>query len=210
MSVQSEITRLANAKTALATAIEGKGVTVPEGTKLDGMAALVEAIEAGGGGDFDFSSLGGVNFVKSGSFTPASDNDTVLIDDADFLTITPKLFVLYTESVQTATDFYVPLALVQAHITDDTGFILGVWTKTKTSFVSINPSNFKPFKFNTTSSASVSDAYLFSSSSVGTPCSMNFSGFTARASGFKPSSSSGSAKFEAGATYKYIYMGVKK
>ena len=49
MSVQSEITRLANAKTALATAIEGKGVTVPEGTKLDGMAALVEAISAGGG-----------------------------------------------------------------------------------------------------------------------------------------------------------------
>ena len=47
MSVQSEITRLANAKTALATAIEGKGVTVPEGTKLDGMAALVEAISAG-------------------------------------------------------------------------------------------------------------------------------------------------------------------
>lgn len=51
MSVQSEITRLANAKTALATAIEGKGVTVPEGTKLDGMAALVEAISAGGGGN---------------------------------------------------------------------------------------------------------------------------------------------------------------
>lgn len=49
MSVQSEINRLANAKTALATAIEGKGVTVPEGTKLDGMAALVESIEAGGG-----------------------------------------------------------------------------------------------------------------------------------------------------------------
>ena len=60
MSVQSEITRLANAKTALATAIEGKGVTVPEGTKLDGMAALVEAIEAGGGsiytGSFSFES----------------------------------------------------------------------------------------------------------------------------------------------------------
>lgn len=59
MSVQSEITRLANAKTALATAIEGKGVTVPEGTKLDGMAALVEAISAGGGG------------VVTGSFTQA-------------------------------------------------------------------------------------------------------------------------------------------
>lgn len=67
MSTQSEITRLANAKTALATAIEGKGVTVPEGTKLDGMAALIEAIGAGGG-----------DYVI-GSVTPASDYDTLVI-----------------------------------------------------------------------------------------------------------------------------------
>lgn len=31
-------------------AIEGKGVTVPAGTLLDGMAALIDSIEAGGGG----------------------------------------------------------------------------------------------------------------------------------------------------------------
>lgn len=48
MSVQTEITRIESAKTAIATAIEGKGVTVPEGTLIDGMAALVEAISAGG------------------------------------------------------------------------------------------------------------------------------------------------------------------
>ena len=51
MSVQSEITRIESAKTAIATAIEGKGVTVPEGTKLDGLAALIDAIE-GGGSDY--------------------------------------------------------------------------------------------------------------------------------------------------------------
>lgn len=50
MSVQSEITRLQNAKSAIKTAIEGKGVTVPDGTLLDGMASLIESIEAGGGG----------------------------------------------------------------------------------------------------------------------------------------------------------------
>lgn len=44
MSVQSEITRLADAKSAIATAIAGKGVTVPDGTKLDGMAALIGSI----------------------------------------------------------------------------------------------------------------------------------------------------------------------
>lgn len=50
MSVQSEITRLENAKSAIKAAIEGKGVTVPDATLLDGMAALIDSIEAGGGG----------------------------------------------------------------------------------------------------------------------------------------------------------------
>ena len=49
MSIQTELTRLTNAKAAIQTAIEGKGVTVPSGTLLDGMAALIESIEAGGG-----------------------------------------------------------------------------------------------------------------------------------------------------------------
>ena len=47
MSVQSELTRLENAKAAIKTAIEGKGVTVPDTTMLDGMAALIESIQAG-------------------------------------------------------------------------------------------------------------------------------------------------------------------
>ena len=50
MSVQSEVSRLQNAKAAIKAAIEGKGVTVPDGTLLDGMSALIESIEAGGGG----------------------------------------------------------------------------------------------------------------------------------------------------------------
>lgn len=50
MSVQTQIDRLASAKAAIKTAIEGKGVTVPDGTLLDGMAALIDSIEAGGGG----------------------------------------------------------------------------------------------------------------------------------------------------------------
>ena len=49
MSIQTELTRITNAKAAIKTAIEGKGVTVPDGTLLDGMAALIEAIQAGGG-----------------------------------------------------------------------------------------------------------------------------------------------------------------
>ena len=48
MSIQTELTRITNAKAAVKAAIESKGVTVPTGTKLDGLAALVEAISAGG------------------------------------------------------------------------------------------------------------------------------------------------------------------
>ena len=49
MSVQQQIDRIEAAKEAIATAITGKGVTVPSGTKLDGMAGLIDDIEAGGG-----------------------------------------------------------------------------------------------------------------------------------------------------------------
>lgn len=45
MSVSSEITRLTNAKAAIKTAIEGKGVTVSSSTKLDGYADLIDDIQ---------------------------------------------------------------------------------------------------------------------------------------------------------------------
>ena len=55
MSIQTELARITNAKAAIKTAIEGKGVTVPDGTLLDGMAALIESIEAGGGESVEIS-----------------------------------------------------------------------------------------------------------------------------------------------------------
>lgn len=50
MSISSEITRISNAKTAIAESIANKGVTVPDGTKIDGMATLIDSIPTGGGG----------------------------------------------------------------------------------------------------------------------------------------------------------------
>ena len=51
MSTLTEnVTKVKNAHAALKTAIEGKGVTVPAGTKLTGMPALVDQIQTGGGG----------------------------------------------------------------------------------------------------------------------------------------------------------------
>ena len=71
MSIQTELTRITNAKAAIKTAIEGKGVTVPDGTLLDGMAALIEGIEAGGGEETLFGT-----YFETGSIIPASDITT--------------------------------------------------------------------------------------------------------------------------------------
>ena len=53
---------------SIVAAIEGKGVTVPDGTLLDGMAALIESIEAGGGEETLFGT-----YFETGSIIPASD-----------------------------------------------------------------------------------------------------------------------------------------
>ena len=66
MSIQTELTRLTNAKAAIKTAIEGKGVTVPDTTLLDGMAALIESIEIGGGSETGSG-------YATGTYTVASD-----------------------------------------------------------------------------------------------------------------------------------------
>ena len=71
MSIQTEITRIESAKTAIATAIEGKGVTVPDGTLLDGMAVLIDSIETGGGAENLFGA-----YFETGSIIPASDITT--------------------------------------------------------------------------------------------------------------------------------------
>ena len=87
MSVQTEITRIESAKTAIATAIEGKGVTVPDGTLLDGMAALIESIEAGGGsGGYNFD--GNPRWISSGEFTPAN---TITVNNLDPILFTPSV-----------------------------------------------------------------------------------------------------------------------
>ena len=44
MTVQSEIARISGAKTAIASAVEASGVTVPDGTKVDALAPLVQSI----------------------------------------------------------------------------------------------------------------------------------------------------------------------
>ena len=65
MSIQTELTRITNAKAAIKAAIEGKGVTVPDATLLGGMASLIESIEAGGGAK-----------IATATFTVTEDTST--------------------------------------------------------------------------------------------------------------------------------------
>ena len=69
MSIQTDLTRIKNAKAVIKAYIEGNGLTVPDATLLDGMAALLESIEAGGGGN-----------IVAGSFTPTSNMNTFKVN----------------------------------------------------------------------------------------------------------------------------------
>ena len=82
MSIQSELTRLTNAKAAIQTAIEGKGVTVPSGTLLDGMAALIMSIP---------TSSGDIK-IEQGSVTFAEEQSSYT-----FVTDSPDIFIAYVE-----------------------------------------------------------------------------------------------------------------
>ena len=102
MSIQTELTRLTNAKAAIKAAIAGKGVTVPDATLLDGMAALIESIEAGGGGSFDLSNfLQNITDVISFSFTPPRDGGSYNIRKPSTNSI-PRMGFVYADDISYA------------------------------------------------------------------------------------------------------------
>ena len=82
MSIQTELTRLTNAKAAIQTAIEGKGVTVPSDTLLDGMAELIMSIP---------TSSGDIK-IEQGSVTFAEEQSSYT-----FVTDSPDIFIAYVE-----------------------------------------------------------------------------------------------------------------
>ena len=99
MSIVSEVNRLKDAKTAIKTAIEGKGVTVPDATMLEGMASLIESIEAGG---VNYNST-----IVSGSFTLSERTEVPgqAVPTSDAFKIehnsgfVPRAVFLYTEKI---------------------------------------------------------------------------------------------------------------
>ena len=81
MSISTDLTRLQSAKAAIKTAIQNKGVTVPDGAKLDAFAALIDSIEAGG-----------ATGITTGIYIPASTGYNNVITHG--LGVVPKLFAI--------------------------------------------------------------------------------------------------------------------
>ena len=201
MSVQTEISRLESAKAAIKTAIEGKGVTVPDGTLLDGMAALIEAIEAGGG-DADFSSLVDATACVSGTITPSSDTSHLYIDD-DFSKVytVPRLCILFSEDAPRTAKMSLFVWIntsgnPKADATD--GFALTGHQYTSTNFwISASRIN----------GESNSHAHLNHSGNASYYDNLNIikSRIMVKLAEKKPSANQGN--FSAGATYKYLVIG---
>ena len=127
MSIQTELTRITNAKAAVKAAIEGKGVTVPEGTKLDGMAALVEAISAGGvAPDFGYALDFGTMILAGDNYGSATDIQTNLSKVYAAFVWCPELFTTAPEST------YTPI-IAGAYIADSVGITISNKTYHKIS-----------------------------------------------------------------------------
>lgn len=98
---------------SIVAAVEGKGVTVPDGTLLDGMASLIESIQAGGGGTLgEFS-------VYTGSFTPTEDLDEYTIElgyKGAALPPVVEQFVVMRDAIRTEGGFSASNSLVYAII----------------------------------------------------------------------------------------------
>ena len=155
MSIQTELTRITNAKAAIKTAIEGKGVTVPDGTLLDGMASLIESIEAGGGP------------VVLGEITFTSNENVTLTDAFPVRSQVPKAFFWFEKGLSFLDTTHTkrrPLALIAARsdggtTIDTAGNYAGAYIQSSSG--SNNPSESKinaTNMFNRTT-ASTSDTY---------------------------------------------------
>lgn len=129
MSVGTEISRLENAKAAITTAIAGKGVTVPSGTKLDSMAALIDSIQAGGGANALLEWFGGSKYYTT-TVTPTSNARKITITPDDATILDSPKFLLVIQDISAARNVVQARAIarapsVDAHVSAILAFSIG-------------------------------------------------------------------------------------
>lgn len=144
MSISSEVTRITNAKAAIKAAIEGKGVTVPDGIKLDGMAALIEGIEAGG-----------TIRVEQGTVTFAEKTYSY-----EFVSDNPDIFIAYVET--DANPVYSNSNFVWVIIQDKRKWSTSAFEKNTIFFFGYNEGTkryYVPYKTSSTETGTFSSGY---------------------------------------------------
>lgn len=105
MSIANELTRIQNAKSAIANSIKNKGVTVPATTKLDGMAALINSIPSGASvekytGMINSNGENVTAFYTDGNTLKGNNNDAWadMGVPSDSITIAKDTYVLFMGS----------------------------------------------------------------------------------------------------------------
>ena len=102
MSINTELARIKGAKADLQSWVEENGVTVPDGTLIDGLVELAKTVETGGGGSFDLSNfLQNITDVISFSFTPTKDEDGYNINKPSINSI-PRMGFVYADDISYA------------------------------------------------------------------------------------------------------------
>lgn len=111
MSVQEQITRISGAKTSIAEAIAAKGVSVPSGTKIDGMATLIGEISTGvdtsdataAAGDMRSGKTAYVNGEKVTGNVPVKSSSDLTVSGAKVTAPAGIYDSAVSKSVETAT-----------------------------------------------------------------------------------------------------------
>lgn len=150
MSIATEISRLQSAKADIKTSIEGKGVTVPSATTLDGYSALIDSI-----------TTTPTLQTKSVSITPTTSSQSQTVtpdggyDGLDEVSISVSAMPSGTAGTPTATKGTVSgnSVTVTPSVTNTTGYITG-GTKTGTG-VSVSASELVSGTLSVTSNGTV-------------------------------------------------------
>lgn len=77
MSISTQINRIKAAKTAIITAIKGKGVTVPSTATIDDLSGYVEQIQTGGSTSMNVQGFHGMKSVAATAYTASGVKLTV-------------------------------------------------------------------------------------------------------------------------------------
>ena len=187
LSISSDLTRIQNAKSSLATSITNKGVTVPPGTKIDGFAALVDQISGGGGSGLDY---------ETGTYTPVSDTVQPTINFSKTHTSMPVFIYLQDAGGynSTSNSNYIFLYI-------DWQLLIGNPIYTNSSTVQYG---MVWYEYRGSSSASKGQTFFTVPSSDTDGSSASKPRYYATESHFEPYSVSTSRYWRAGRTYKWI------